>query len=621
MPSLKQLSDAVEAFMAEHPDDLITVVVDATFGHRIDASEVDEFEAAIEHNEMVSPPAGAVGRGDGFVLAIADKVNARVLSNDSYQEFHGQYDWLFDEGRLIGGKPVPHVGWVFVDRVPVRGPLSRKSQRDARRGKDAPREPRQAAGRGTAARPVENTVRTSPASNQPMPVPKAPPPGAKPPRGSVAADTPLSVSIEPAATSAAPPAPPARNAMINDLLPFLEFVEKHPVGSIVTAEFETYSSHGVYVLAAGARAYLPLRNISDPAPRTARERFKLGETAELQVAAFHAPRRGIDVAVPGVIAGLETPPAAKPSRGRRKTAEAPPAADVGSAVPSAVEATDLVDATGTPAPKARGRRGATAEVTPDVAADPAPVEQARPTGRRGARPAPEPAVDESSAAAVKSMTARRRGRPGDAPPDAQPPAAALEAGAPAEGTDPSPSRPGRRSSTRSATALAEGIAVPTAANRPGRTRKVPTAVGATALPEVASDASPLAAVPPAATGRRRAAPTRPTPTVASGGSTHSQQAPAPPEASTRRRSPSVRKADASAAEPATAAPAPRSGRSKAALPDPSLPAPTVAPARPAKAAGAGRGRGKANEVPEEPPVSAAARRRRRPASAEPNASS
>ncbi len=40
------------------------------------------------------------------------------------QEFHAEYPWLFDEGRLIGGKPVPFVGWVFVDRLPVKGPVA-----------------------------------------------------------------------------------------------------------------------------------------------------------------------------------------------------------------------------------------------------------------------------------------------------------------------------------------------------------------------------------------------------------------------------------------------------------------------------------------------------------------
>lgn len=132
-PSLKQLNEAVLAYMAEDPTALITVVVDATFGHRIDAKEVAEFDEAVSNNELVAPPAGAIGRGDAFVLSIAHKVNANILTNDSYQEFHAQYDWLFDEGRLIGGKPVPHIGWVFVNRLPVRGPLSRKVTAEAKR--------------------------------------------------------------------------------------------------------------------------------------------------------------------------------------------------------------------------------------------------------------------------------------------------------------------------------------------------------------------------------------------------------------------------------------------------------------------------------------------------------
>ena len=129
MPSLQQLNEAVMSFMEENPDTEITVVVDATFGHRIDKKESKEFEEGISNNELVAPPAGAVGRGDAFVLGIADKAGSTVLSNDSFQEFHGDYDWLFDEGRLIGGKPVPHVGWVWVARTPVRGPISRKATR------------------------------------------------------------------------------------------------------------------------------------------------------------------------------------------------------------------------------------------------------------------------------------------------------------------------------------------------------------------------------------------------------------------------------------------------------------------------------------------------------------
>src|SRR5579864_4266226 len=137
MPSLAQLDQAVREFIAENPTDLVTVVVDASFGHRIDPSEVPAYEEAEVAGEVVSPPAGAIGRGDAFLLLIAEKTGATVLSNDSFQEFHGEHVWLFEKGRLIGGKPVPGVGWIFMDRTPVRGAKSREVTKEAKRKKKA----------------------------------------------------------------------------------------------------------------------------------------------------------------------------------------------------------------------------------------------------------------------------------------------------------------------------------------------------------------------------------------------------------------------------------------------------------------------------------------------------
>src|SRR5687768_10071956 len=137
MPSLNQLVEAVAEYQKEFPDDEIIVVVDATFGHRIDESERAAFDEAVAHNEIVSPPAGAIGRGDAFLLRIAERVGATVLSNDSFQEFHGEHEWLFEKGRLIGGKPVPGIGWIFTPRTPVRGPKSREAVKVAKRAKNA----------------------------------------------------------------------------------------------------------------------------------------------------------------------------------------------------------------------------------------------------------------------------------------------------------------------------------------------------------------------------------------------------------------------------------------------------------------------------------------------------
>ncbi|HSP28319.1 MAG TPA: S1 RNA-binding domain-containing protein, partial [Ilumatobacteraceae bacterium] len=293
LPSLAQLNEAVMAFMEEHPNTSITVVVDATFGHRIEKSETREFEEGISNNELVAPPAGAVGRGDAFVLSIAQKANASILSNDSFQEFHGDYEWLFDDGRLIGGKPVPHVGWVFVDRLPVRGPVSRKATGSSSRGGSSRRGTKKETDKGRSGR------KASAEAMEPMPVPKSPPPGRK------KADEPE----KPAASAATPQQDsgggrrervPKAGETVNELMPFLEFVEHHPVGTSVNGTVESYSSHGAYISIGenGVRGYVPLRLMADPAPTSARKVMKLGESVTLVVVSFAPLRRSIDCAMP-----------------------------------------------------------------------------------------------------------------------------------------------------------------------------------------------------------------------------------------------------------------------------------------------------------------------------------
>jgi S1 RNA binding domain/Zc3h12a-like Ribonuclease NYN domain len=319
LPSLTQLNDAVLSFRDEFPDVNVTVVVDATFGHRIAKSEVAEFDAAVAHNELVAPPAGAVGRGDAFVLSIANKSGARILSNDSFQEFHGTYPWLFDEGRLVGGKPVPHVGWVFVNRVPVKGPVSRKATR------------------ATPADKAPARRSASKMASQPMPVPAVPPPGparASRTKAKSGAKTEATAREGVAAAPAAAAKPAStRGGPVNELLPFLDFIQHHPVGSSVSGVVESYSSHGAYVTVGDVRGYVPLRLMGSPPPRSAREVMKQGEAVTLVVDSFAPSRRNVDLGLPGLVAptaDVSVEPAGPTTRkrGAKKVApEAVPAAE------------------------------------------------------------------------------------------------------------------------------------------------------------------------------------------------------------------------------------------------------------------------------------------------------
>jgi Zc3h12a-like Ribonuclease NYN domain/S1 RNA binding domain len=303
-PSLAQLDEAVQAFIEEYSPKHVTVVVDATFPNRIDRKERRTYEDAVNANELITPPAGAIGRGDAFILQIARRAGAAILSNDSFQEFHGDYPWLFDRGRLIGGKPVPHVGWVFMDRAPVRGPTSRRAVSEARKVAKAT----EGAAEQVAAEASEAAEAAPPPRkrrSRAKAVAAAPPSEATADTtgdGERADQAALAEVAEEIASEGAGRGKGGRSPEpYNEALPFIEFVAAHPVGSEVDARIERFSSHGAYVLVGSARAYIPLRNLGDPAPRSAKEVLRVGDDHRFVVVAVDTPRRGIDLALPGVV--------------------------------------------------------------------------------------------------------------------------------------------------------------------------------------------------------------------------------------------------------------------------------------------------------------------------------
>ncbi len=336
LPSMAQLEDALDAFVKEHPFKVVTVIVDATFGHRISPKEKRWYEEAISSGGMITPPAGAIGRGDAFILEVARRADAVVLSNDSFQEFHGGHPWLFEEGRLFGGKPIPHVGWVFVPRAPVRGATSRRAVRTAKERDDAGTEPRAIAPK------ADSASRTS-AAAKPEPAPKSE--TASKSDSAVKADAPrtrsesktesapaterrprrstrstrdsgtkrdAAVALADDASSSSPQASPVtprataassstdesgeRSNSFNDAAAFRAFARKFPVGSPVDITIERFSSHGAYGSHGDVVCYIPTKLLSDPPPARARDVLRIGSVVTLHVHTLHDDTRGIDLA-------------------------------------------------------------------------------------------------------------------------------------------------------------------------------------------------------------------------------------------------------------------------------------------------------------------------------------
>ncbi len=268
LPSLAQLEDAVAELRREMPDATVTVVVDATFAHRIDPTEHDRFEQAALRGEFVYPPAGAIGRGDAFLLRIAERVDAIVLSNDSFQEFHGEHPWLFERGRLLGATPVPGVGWIFVPRTPVRGPRSRVAVRDATRSKQK------------VERAIAEATREVVA-----------------PAADVEQD---GEDGEPVASGRRRRSPATTAPAVNDPTTFISFIAEHRLGEVIEAEVESFTSHGAVARYGELRCYVPLSGLGSPPPRSAREVLRRGETRGFAITALDPFRRGVELALPEV---------------------------------------------------------------------------------------------------------------------------------------------------------------------------------------------------------------------------------------------------------------------------------------------------------------------------------
>ena len=336
VPSLVQLDEAVRSFMEENPHTEIIVVVDASFEHRVASNERARFKEAELAGEIVTPPAGAIGRGDAFILKIAQRINAVVLSNDSFQEFHEEYPWLFDASRLIGGKPVKGVGWVFTPRIPVRGAKSVRAAKKLKLTLPGGTKPTI----GTTLTPVK-TVKapakvakkaakaTEPAKHLELPAKRTAKkaakvveavakhvqaPTKKTAKKVVAPKKAALKVVAPVKKAAKVPTPlkkkPAEPAValrrgrqpVNPESDFTAFKNSHKIGSKLEGEVTAFTSHGavIKVKLRGSKhveCYAPTTSLGTPAPARARDVLKRGDHRTFRLVTVDSERRIAELAL------------------------------------------------------------------------------------------------------------------------------------------------------------------------------------------------------------------------------------------------------------------------------------------------------------------------------------
>jgi hypothetical protein len=100
---------------------------------------------------------------------------------------------------------------------------------------------------------------------------------------------------------------------------FISFVAAYPMGSEVTGEVASFTSHGAMVLVAvpdggAVYCYIPLTGLGKPPPVKARDVVSRGEQRTFVLVALDPARRVAELALPEVVA--------PPARARAKKARA-----------------------------------------------------------------------------------------------------------------------------------------------------------------------------------------------------------------------------------------------------------------------------------------------------------
>ena len=298
VPSWAQLNEAIDAFKSEFPKAEVIVVVDASFEHRIAAGERSAFNESLSKGDVTTPPAGAVGRGDGFILTIADRIDGVVLSNDSFQEFQRDYRWLFEEGRLIGGKPIRGVGWIFTPRIPVR---AAKTQVPAKKLAVAlPGGAKPSVGTTlTPVKAVKKTAKPPVKKAEAKPAKKAAKKAeAKPAKKTVKAVKKVTPKVD-----EAPVVMRRGRQPVNPESEFALFRSNYRIGQRVEGEVVAFTSHGAVIKVSlkGAKnmeCYAPTASLGKPAPARARDVLKRGDIKNFKLVSVDGERRIAELSLP-----------------------------------------------------------------------------------------------------------------------------------------------------------------------------------------------------------------------------------------------------------------------------------------------------------------------------------
>lgn len=115
-PTLERIIAARVAVMSKWPSARVLVVVDAALRHQLSPHEAEGLANFCRDGVILTTPAFTVGKGDAVILALAAKLGAPIISNDSFREHIAEFPFLTDAGRVFGVVAIDGEGMVIVER-------------------------------------------------------------------------------------------------------------------------------------------------------------------------------------------------------------------------------------------------------------------------------------------------------------------------------------------------------------------------------------------------------------------------------------------------------------------------------------------------------------------------
>lgn len=138
-----RLDSGIRALKSKYPEATVIPIVDNGFQGAIGDKDEGVWRKIRNQHGIQRTPQGVRGRGDFLIHELASQQisagqDVVIVSNDAFRDWHDEYPWITDPGRIIGHSYIKALKqWTFIERGDIVGEANRRSSRGSTNPQDA----------------------------------------------------------------------------------------------------------------------------------------------------------------------------------------------------------------------------------------------------------------------------------------------------------------------------------------------------------------------------------------------------------------------------------------------------------------------------------------------------